>query len=301
MNNSESPFSTASTSVSPHASGGTIRVHFIVKVGFAAAFLTMLLMAPSVPGAQPPTLSPSDELTTCAVVFDGKTTLTVNLRPFAPEKFLRKRLPTLPEPNRSVVQTLLSYPRDGSHRYFWPKGSDPVQYDGATTDILLQGVSVMRGEPRARTFCCGLTLEVFCRVLANVDDLSDRITTETAPTLRKLWFCTQVNSPGPEDAMTSFGLGARITSPDRALPGDFVQIWRANRSGHSVIFVDWAVDRSGRRVGIHYWSTQIATDGIGFATELFASGGKGVSEKLTSIARLGSPAEWSAPRVPAAR
>ena len=271
---------------------------FIVKFAFGLMFLNILLSAPRDATSRPAGSAPKDEVTTSATVFDGKTTITASLRPFDPEKFLRERMSTLPEPNRSVVQTLLTYPRDGSHPYFWPKRSDSVQYDGSTTDVALQGFPVMRGESGGRTYCCGLTLEVFCRVLANADDLSDRITTDTATTLRKLWFCRQVNSPGPEDAMTSFGLGTKITSFDQAMPGDFVQIWRANRSGHSVIFVDWALDLSGRRVGIHYWSTQIATHGIGFSTELFASGGKGVSEQLTSIARLSPPSAWKATQVP---
>jgi hypothetical protein len=228
-------------------------------------------------------------------VFDGKTTVTIRLRPFSPIRFLQRRMPSLPEPNRSVVRTLLGYPRDGTHRYFWPKKSDSVHYDGSTTDILLQRVPVMAGEPQGRTFCCGLTLEVLCRVLADAGDVGDRITSDTAPDLRELWFCREINSPGPEDALTSFGIGRKVLRPDKAMPGDFVQIWRANRSGHSVILVDWAYDRSGRRVGIHYWSTQPGTDGIAFATELFATGGKGVLIDKTGIARLEPPSKWRAP------
>ena len=67
-----------------------------------------------------------------------------------------------------------------------------------------------------------------------------------------------------------------------------MQIWRTNKSGHSVVFVDW-VREGDQIVGIKYRSSQKSTDGIGDRVEYFAdAAGKGgkVDRKRTYVARL---------------
>jgi hypothetical protein len=73
-----------------------------------------------------------------------------------------------------------------------------------------------------------------------------------------------------------------------ARPGDFLILWRANGSGHSVVFLGWAW-KDKRRVGIRYRSSQPGTNGIGDLTEYFAGheGRKhGIDPKRTYVARL---------------
>lgn len=256
-------------------------VHFLVAL-VAAVWAGPALSAP----AAEPVLS-------SAKVREGKNERAVELQPLRPVQYLESRLPSLPEPNRQIVEIMLSYPREGQHDYWWPRKGSGVAYDGCTTDILVAGETLLKGEPQGRTFCCGLTLEVFYRALEKQPRLPEDFTTSTARQFKNLWFCREINSPGPEEAILALGVGEKITTPSQALPGDFVQLWRANRSGHSVIFVDWARNLQGEIVGLHYWSTQEGTQGIGFRTELFGESGNGVKRELLSVSRLLPAAQWT--------
>ncbi|GIW72717.1 MAG: hypothetical protein KatS3mg102_2259 [Planctomycetota bacterium] len=203
-----------------------------------------------------------------------------------------------PPPERAlnpyVLALLQSYPADGTHGYWWPKDGS---YDGTTCDLVYQGEVVARGEPGRRTYCCGLTFEVWLRACEawwrrhrpsaghlRVGDLD-------AAGLRKLraeWFCARGGRGGPVDALVPRGLGVRIERLQDARPGDFVQLWRADRSGHSVIFLGW--ERQGGEIaGIRYWSTQRATRGIGIHREYFA-GPRAVRRDELYIARALLPA-----------
>ena len=151
----------------------------------------------------------------------------------------------------------------------------------------------MRGEARGRSFCCGLTLEVFYRTLGERREIDDLWTSTSGAVFKGLWFCGKLKAPGPEDAILAFGMGEKIERAEDVLAGDFVQLWRNSGSGHSVIFVDWARDLDGKVVGIHYWSTQPGTKGISFNTELFGAGGGMVDRLRTSFARLRARGKWN--------
>ena len=45
--------------------------------------------------------------------------------------------------------------------------------------------------------------------------------------------------------------------------GDLVQVWRSNRSGHSVVFSNFLKSPEGKNIGICYWSSNQSTDGYG--------------------------------------
>lgn len=237
-------------------------------------------------GARAITTDPNDPLITCSETMEGEATHTVALRSFRPLEYLNSTLPTLPSANAEIVKTMLEYPRGTTHAYWWPKKKE-VAYDGCTTDIFLNGRRVMRGESKGRTYCCGMTLEVFYRVFGSHPEAQQILSTQSATDqFKRLWFCTGMNSPGPLDALASVGIGRRIINFDDALPGDFVQIWRPNRSGHSVVFVAWARDPGGQVVGIHYWSSNESQKGITFATELFGKKYRSVLRDQLSIARV---------------
>jgi len=213
------------------------------------------------------------------------TTITRRLITTTGTEYLEAVLPSLPEPNASIVKLFTKYPTNGTHTYWWPKKGEG-HYDGSTTNIILNGQIVMTGEPKARTYCCGLTLEVFYKYLKANPELLSRAAGDYDK-LKSLWFCRDINSPGPLDAMEATQTGHKIADLEQAMPGDFVQLWRSNKSGHSVIFVNWLRGAKGERIGIQYWSTQIKTGGIGLNSELFGSvPGLGmVSEEHLSVAR----------------
>ena len=69
-------------------------------------------------------------------------------------------------------------------------------------------------------------------------------------------------------------------------PGDFVQLWRHDGSGHSVIFLDWVRDGEAL-VGLRYWSTQTTTNGIGEAVERFGTEGRAIDRAAFHLCRPG--------------
>lgn len=213
------------------------------------------------------------------------------IQPFCPREYLLETSPTLPAMNRKIVEVLLTYPQNGQHNYFWPRKGE-VAYDGATTHVYYANMLVMKGEPQGRTFCCGLTLEVLYRVLSGLAVQPKRFGELGPDKFKEFWFCRELYAPGPTEALQSLGIGRSIPA-DEALPGDFVQIWRHNKTGHSVIFVAWAFSPDGKRVGMHYWSTQEGTKGIGFACEAIGDSPPMIWLEKTGFARLDSVEKWA--------
>lgn len=199
----------------------------------------------------------------------------------------------VPEFNRMVLRLVREYPADGTHRYWWPRSGEG-NYDGCTRDLFLLGQRVMRGEAEGRTYCCGVTLEVFLRayqewLAGHGGEQATRVRPEEWSRFQKLWFVLKQNGPGPSAALEAFDLGRTIPR-EEALPGDFVQIWRTKNAagkmtGHSVIFLDWVRDEAGRITGFRYWSSQPATNGIGERVEHFGPDG-GMSEEYTYFGRV---------------
>lgn len=231
-------------------------------------------------------------LWTASPVVYAVTTPTVQLRadvdltsdPLKGAAYLQSVVAELPEPNASIIRMVLEYPTDGTHTYWWPRAGEG-SYDGSTTDVLVNGALAMKGESEQRTFCCGLTLEVYYRYLNGRPDLREKLSQDQYSEFKKDWFCREIFSPGPEDALRNFKLGVKITDLNAARPGDFVQLWRNNKSGHSVIFVNWIADAHGNKLGFRYWSTQKSSNGIGYQSEYFGDEPRAVDEKHLSIAR----------------
>jgi hypothetical protein len=201
----------------------------------------------------------------------------------------------LPAFNQLVLEIAETYPSDGTHDYWWPRGGEGGGFDGCSQDMFLAGVKVMDGEPQGRTFCCGLTLEVFLRAYNQWIEESGiepdhALATEDWSQFQRLWFVMETNGPGPSAALEEFGLGRTIT-PDETLPGDFVQIWRHTGSGHSVVFKEWIRDETGAITGLRYWSTQPGTSGISENTEEVNPPGSesGITLEHTHIGRVDIP------------
>lgn len=274
----------------PHATS-TVR-----PFGLLILLICLVLLSGRQSGARTITVgnavaSTDDRITTYATVAEGDTVRSVILKPFRPLEYLKYRHDELPKPNQQIIAEILKYPRTGQHDYWWPRKGESA-YDGSTTDIVVNNTLVMKGEPKANTFCCGLTLEV-CYKLLEKSSARHKFDSRTGPAFKRLWFCENLNSPGPLDALTSFSLGRKVEFKD-ALAGDFMQLWRMDKSGHSVVFIAWAFDQAGNWVGVHYWSTQPGTKGINFNTELFGrplnlppnKKNKGIDPANTTLARL---------------
>jgi hypothetical protein len=124
---------------------------------------------------------------------------------------------------------------------------------------------------------------------ANERGLLKGKTAEQIQSFQKEWYGATKESGETQCAyaIEKLGIGQRVATKD-AKPGDFLQLWRTNKSGHSVVFLDWVSDK-GQPIGVKYRSTQTSTKGIGDRTEYFTGvpGKKGaVDPKRLYFCRL---------------
>jgi hypothetical protein len=157
-----------------------------------------------------------------------------------------------------VVDVARSY-RDGGG-YGW-KGS------GVPEAIRFKGEQILpKGE---HTYCSGYTFAVVMKAAEERGLLRD-ISVDQIRAFQKQWYGATKESGETQCvfAVKALGIGEQIAA-ENAQPGDFLQLWRSNKSGHSVVFLEWVVERD-RPIGIKYRSTQTSTDGIGDRVEYFA-------------------------------
>jgi hypothetical protein len=157
-----------------------------------------------------------------------------------------------------VLKTAREYKDGGGYKW---KGS------GAPEEISFKGERILpKGES---THCSGFTFAVVMKVAEERGLLADK-SPDQIRAFQKDWYGATKESGETQCAFAveRLGIGKQIT-PDKARAGDFLQLWRTNKSGHSVVFLEWIKD--GRRpIGVKYRSTQTSTDGIGNRVEYFA-------------------------------
>lgn len=138
------------------------------------------------------------------------------------------------------------------------------------------------------TYCSGVTFYVAMKVLEKSNSLT-AFTLSDIQKFQKSWYGVYDNFAEKQcvDALTSTGLGIEITKMHDIRRGDFVQFWRVNGSGHSVIFLNFVFDDEGSIVGIKYISSQKSTDGIAVKEELFAAGNnQGINKQRFYAGRI---------------
>ena len=177
-----------------------------------------------------------------------------------------------------VVAVARAYPDGGG--YEW-KGS------GVPEDVLFND-KVILAKGKA-TYCSGFTFAVAMKAATERGLLKNK-TIEQVRNFQKDWYGVAKESGETQCAyaLEKLGIGKPVAIKD-AKPGDFLQLWRTNKSGHSVVFLDWVVTDAGRPIGVNYRSTQTSTKGIGDRTEYFTgvSGKKGaVDPKRLYFGRL---------------
>lgn len=233
----------------------------------------------------------------CSLALFVATTLPQDQRRILPAAELREY----------VLAVLDSYPRDGSHAYWWPRGSEaPKGWIGNSKDLHYGGALLYPGDARKRGYCCGLTFEVFFEAWRRATEARGEkfriagLDANGVHALRRAWFGAKIGDPCIRDALVERGLGFEIEDRRRARPGDFVQLWRTNGSGHSVIFLRWiwglratSSERPPRPaiVGLEYWSTQKSTRGIGVRREYFVAPGDPRGTRVPTKPRKEKPSE----------
>jgi hypothetical protein len=184
------------------------------------------------------------------------------------------------EPGKDVLAAAQAIPDGGS--YVWTNGS------GVPRDIRHEGDLILKAQEKG-TYCSGFT---FCVAMEAAQErgLLKGKSADAVRQFQKQWYGSTKEAAERQCALAveQLGIGREVKSLADAQPGDFMQIWRTNKSGHSVLFLDW-VREGGQIVGIKYRSSQKSTDGVGDRVEYFADApghdGK-VDRRRTYVARL---------------
>ena len=172
--------------------------------------------------------------------------------------------------NDEVMEIANSYEGGG---YKWSSTGVPKSLYFKDTKILAKSVE--------GTFCSGYTFTVAYDVMNN-NKLLDDLDLSTIKWLQRSWYGSTEESAERQClfALKKLNIGNEV-DPKEAKAGDFVQFWRNNKSGHSVIFLDWIKNENEKITGIKYRSTQKKTDGIGDRIESV-----GMDERDINIDRL---------------
>jgi hypothetical protein len=196
----------------------------------------------------------------------------------------------------SIVWGIASgYPTDGTHTYYWPSDGD---WAGTTQDIWYRDQLVAEGDPEGRSFCVGLTWEVYMLAFAQADEETDGDGTINGMSVSDLYtfrtdhYVRDLLGSGVVEAFENYGIGQEVTDWEDAQQGDFIQLWRNNSTGHSVLFESWERDTDGSIQGVNYWSTQNSTDGIGLSTEWFGTTEWDINPTYFFLARPWAPVDW---------
>ena len=189
--------------------------------------------------------------------------------------------PATADGGQAVLEIARSFEDGGG--YVWESGS------GAPRAIEHNGQTILKAQEKG-TYCSGFTFSVAMQAAER--GLLKGKGVDEVRRFQKEWYGATEEKDAREKqcalAVERLGIGREVKRLEDARPGDFVQIWRTNKSGHSVVLVDW-IRENGRIVGIKYRSSQKSTDGIGDRVEYFADvpGREGkVDRSRTYVARL---------------
>lgn len=184
------------------------------------------------------------------------------------------------QPAKDVLAAAQAIPDGGT--YVWDGGS------GVPHEIRHNGETIVKAQKKG-TYCSGFTFTVAMEAARERGLLRGK-SADAVRQFQKEWYGSTKDAAERQCALAvdRLGIGREIKKLEQAQPGDFVQIWRTNKTGHSVVLLDW-VREGDQIVGINYRSSQKSTDGVGDRIEYFADiegrDGK-VDRRRTYVARL---------------
>lgn len=160
----------------------------------------------------------------------------------------------------TVVELSRRYPDGGGYRWTANNSGVPRRLVHQGEQILAKGDGLI---------CCGYTLAVAWDA-AEARGLLRKKSVDQMREFQKHWYGSVESNRDKlcVRAVDLLGIGYEVALED-ARPGDFVQFWRTNGSGHSVVLLQ-PILQDGRVVALKYRSAQKSTDGIGDRTEYFA-------------------------------
>jgi hypothetical protein len=131
-----------------------------------------------------------------------------------------------------VIEVARSFADGGGYR--WEGGS------GAPCEIKIDGVMILAAQEQG-TYCSGFTFAVVMRSAKARGLLAGKAADELRQ-FQKQWYGSTEESAERQCALAveELGIGREVKRLEDAEPGDFVQLWRTNKSGHSVVLLELA-------------------------------------------------------------
>lgn len=169
--------------------------------------------------------------------------------------------------NAFIVNAAKSF---GPGSYLW-------QGDGVTKTVSYQGTTIAKPYAAGKCMCVGATFQVYMTAFEAWDAQHGKtgslrgLSVAQVKQLKSIWYVATSALEGSQAALVKLGLGSAVAVLDQAQPGDPVQFWRQNGSGHSVIFDSW-VKTGGTITGLTYFSCN--SGGPGYVTEPVGTGSK---------------------------
>lgn len=181
--------------------------------------------------------------------------------------------------NEAFLRQSQAYPEQGG--YVWSSTGCP--------EALVRGNDTLLRKSKAGTYCSGFTFTVFFRVMNSIGAF-DTLSIIDLKSIQQDWYGNTGPSAERQSVyvMEKWNLGAQIEM-DQARPGDFVQFWRNNNTGHSALFLNWIRDGSGTITGLKYRSSQRPTNGIGERTEPIGDQSRALNPKRIYLGRAWNP------------
>lgn len=163
--------------------------------------------------------------------------------------------------NKMVLKEINKYPQKAGY-------DTTLKSGGVIDDIYFKDKKILsKGNG---TYCSGFTFSVAFNVLKEKNLLSNMSVADMHK-FQKQWYGVTKDAAERQcvDALMNFSMGISVTDLKSLKPGDFVQFWRLNKSGHSAILLETMPSDSGEIIGIKYISSQKSTDGIAVKAEYF--------------------------------
>jgi hypothetical protein len=166
------------------------------------------------------------------------------------------------------------------------EGGSYVLSSTGTPEDLIHNSDTILAKSHSGTYCSGFTFYLLFNALKE-NGLLERYTKTDLKRMQKQWYGNTKEASETQClyVLEKEKLGRKVEL-EEAEPGDFVQFWRNNKSGHSVLFLGWERDSVGVISGLKYRSSQTKTDGIGDRIEAIGTGPKDINRWRLYIARL---------------
>jgi len=186
--------------------------------------------------------------------------------------------------NKDILVVANSYSDGGGYNWSGPETSS----SGTPEEINFKGQQIL---PKGNngTYCSGFTFTVVMKIAKQKGLLNNKSISDIKK-FQQEWYGKTFLSRETQCvlALKNLGIGDSVLF-NNARPGDFVQFWRSNNSGHSVIFKDWIYSKDGEIVGLKYRSSQSSTQGIGDKEEYFSENGGRINKNRIYFSRINLP------------